>query len=501
MNRRTPLYLYNGHFITLPNAEQVRGLIIDHGLIQRVVRRGDKGVQNLPAMNLHDAYVIPGFIDSHTHLISRGIELQRIDLAPCRSLDDCLEKLRSARSKHTAVLFGSNYDETTWSDYPIERMTKRTLDAISTSIPVIMRRVCGHFAVVNTPALKKIPTTWNIVDRRCGHVFKNAALYLNDIFPPDGTELRRAIDLGIREAHKKGITSVHEITNVERFGLLQRIHAAGRLRLRFSLYLLHTYLDRLRAANLRSGFGDDMLRLAGIKIFMDGSLGARTAALCRPYRGMRHRGILMLPASVLARTVQIAERDGYQLMIHSLGDRAVARVVQVLGANIPGGNPLRHRLEHVELLDKRTMNTMAQKHILASMQPNFVRRWQKPGGLYEQRLGERYRRMNCFKNMQDAGIRITFGSDCMPTGPLYGMQGAYAHPFTCGRVSPRTALMMYTRAGAFATHDEGKKGRLKQGFLADLVALDRDPLLTKATHIPRVLLTMVAGNPVYCRLP
>lgn len=499
MTRQEPLYLHNGDFITITGKHRVKGLLIGHGLIQHLVRQGETVPQNVRKIDLHGAYVAPGFIDSHTHLISRGIELQRIDLASCRTLDDCLEKLRDARSKHSTVLFGSNYDETTWSHYPTEKMTRKTLDRISASTPIIMRRVCGHFAVVNTAALRKIPRGWEVVDRRKGHVYKNAALHLNKIFPPNDTELRQAVFLGMQEAQKKGITSVHEIADIERFRLLQDIHARGKLRLRFSLYILHAYFDRLVAAGLCTGFGDDTLRLGGIKIFLDGSVGARTAAFSKPYRGTRRRGIVMVSGHALARIVQTAQQRGYQLMIHALGDRAVLRAVQAFGAYIPDTNPLRHRLEHVELLDDRTMQIMGRKNILASMQPNFVQRWQVPGGLYEQHLGKRYQQMNCFRKMQDAGIRIAFGSDCMPAGPLYGMHGAYAHPFPCGRISRRAALAMYTQAGAFAAHEEKKKGSLTQGFLADLVVLDKNPLHPKGTDNPRVLLTMVGGIPVYRR--
>lgn len=498
MTRREPLYLHNGHFITVRESSRVKGIVINHGLIRRIVRRGETVPQTIRKMDLHGAYVIPGFIDSHTHLISRGIELQRIDLGPCRSLDDCLEKLRYARSKHRTVLFGSNYDETTWSSYPVEKMTRKTLDRISVSTPVIMRRVCGHFAVVNTAALRKIPHGWDVIDGH-GHVYKRAALHLNDIFPPKDIELKRAIFLGMQEALKKGITSVHEIADVERFRLLQGMHAQGKLRLRFSLFILHTYFDRLWAAGLRTGFGDDTLKLGGIKIFMDGSVGARTAAFSKPYRGTGRTGAVTMSGHRLADIVQKAEDRGYQLMIHALGDRAVARAVQILQTRIPDTNPLRHRLEHVELLDDRSMRIMGQKNILASMQPNFVRRWQIPGGLYEKHLGERYQQMNCFRKMLDAGIRIAFGSDCMPFGPLYGMRGAYAHPFSCGRISRRAALMMYTQAGACAGHEERKKGRLAQGFLADLVVLDRNPLHLKGTATGQVLLTMVGGIPVYRR--
>jgi len=477
----------------------VKGVIIHQGMIERLVRSAEPVPQNTKSIDLNGAYVIPGFIDSHTHLIARGIELQRIDLASCRSLDSCLEKLRGARSKHTTLLFGSNYDETIWSHYPTEKMTRKTLDRISASIPVIMRRVCGHFAVVNTAALKKIPRDWNVIDRRHGHVYKSAALHLNDIFPPRNGEMVRAIFLGMQEAVQNGITSVHEISNIERFGMLQDLHAQGKLRLRFSLYILHSYFERLLMTGVRAGFGDDMLRLNGIKLFLDGSVGARTAALSKPYRGTRRSGTIMISQRVLAHIIARAEQRGYQIMIHALGDRAVARAVQSLQVHIPGTNPLRHRVEHVELIDEGSMGIMARKHICASMQPNFVRRWQIPNGLYEQHLGERCQQMNCFRKMLGAGIRIAFGSDCMPTGPLYGMQGAYAHPFSCGRISRRTALSMYTRAGAFLTRDEKKKGSIRPGFLADLVVLDRDPLDPKETRTPWVLMTMVGGVPVYRR--
>jgi predicted amidohydrolase YtcJ len=494
-----PVYLHNGRFITIRGPSPVKGVIIHHGVIERLVRSAGPASQNIKRIDLNGAYVIPGFIDSHTHLIARGIELQRIDLASCRSLDSCLEKLRDARSKHTTLLFGSNYDETTWSDYPRMKMTRATLDKISASIPVIMRRVCGHFAIVNTAALKKIPRDWTVIDRRHGHVYKRAALHLNEVFPPRDAEMMRAILMGMQEAVQNGITSVHEISNIERFGMLQDLHARGKLRLRFSLYLLHSYFDRLWKAGVRAGFGDDMLRLAGIKLFLDGSVGARTAAFSKPYRGTRCSGAVTISRRVLAGIIARAEHRGYQLMIHALGDRAVAQAVQSLQSHIGGTNLLRHRMEHVELIDEGSMRIMARKHICASMQPNFVRRWQIPNGLYERHLGERYQRMNCFRNMLGAGIRVAFGSDCMPTGPLYGMQGAYAHPFPCGRISRRTALNMYTQAGAFLAHDEKKKGSIKQGFYADMVMLDGDPLDPGATRTPRVLMTMVGGIPVYRR--
>ena len=188
-------------------------------------------------------------------------------------------------------------------------------------------------------------------------------------------------------------------------------------------------------------------------------------------------------------------------MIHALGDRAVARVVQSLQAHIPGTNPLRHRVEHVELIDEGSMRIMARKHIHASMQPNFVRRWQNPGGLYEKILGPRYKGMNRFRSLLFRRVRLLFGSDCMPLGPLYGLQGAISHPSEEERLSTAQALRMYTESGAFATFEEKKKGKLQQGYLADLVVLNRNPLERKNLAALKIQMVIVGGELVYGSIP
>jgi predicted amidohydrolase YtcJ len=133
------------------------------------------------------------------------------------------------------------------------------------------------------------------------------------------------------------------------------------------------------------------------------------------------------------------------------------------------------------------------------MQPNFVHRWQNNGGMYHRILGKRYLRMNCFKSLLNAHAEVVFGSDCMPLGPLYGVKGAVWHPSNCGRLHIADAFRLYTEAGAYATFDEKKKGRINPGYFADLVFLNKNPLKEGNLNSLKVDAVMVNGSFAYRR--
>ena len=496
--------LYNAHFHDFYRPGRViKALLIKDGSIAQLYQKKTQLPGTVKKYDLKGHHVIPGFIDSHTHLISRGIELQRTDLEECESLNQCLDRVSADIRKHKKFIFASNWDESNWSSFKKENLDRHLLDKISRKIPVIMRRICGHFAVVNTCALRSIPRHWRIIDRKKGHLFEDAALYLNDIFHPDQEMLKLAIKLGTREALRKGITSVHEITNPLRFRLLQHMNTNNELKLRFSIYMLLRSPRDVFKTGVVSGLGDDFLKFSGVKIFLDGSIGAKTAALAKSYSGDRKRGNILIPRRKLEEIIYRAEKNNIQLMIHSIGDRSTAvvleafeKILKIPRKKIPV-NPLRHRLEHLEVLTRPLINKIARMKLICSMQPNFARRWQYPGNLYERYIGKRYEKMNCFQDVLKAGIRLAFGSDCMPLGPLYGLQGAIMHPFVCGRLKPIQAFRCYTAEGAYATFDERKKGRIDNGFLADLVVIDKDPLVHGKNNDIKVLMTMVNGKFVF----
>ncbi|OGC42748.1 hypothetical protein A2Y85_02435 [candidate division WOR-3 bacterium RBG_13_43_14] len=491
-----PLIVFNGRFNDFTvNCNKIKALLIDRNEIQKIYYN----TQNLPLpikkLDLNGKYVLPGFTDCHTHLISRGLELQRIDLTGGKSLDSCLQKITGEKHKHD-IVFAQNYDDSDWSGDEKERLNRRTLDRI-TKKPLIMRRVCGHCAVVNTSALKCIPRGWHYIQSNTGRLCENAALFLNDIFKPDQATLLKAIGLGMQEAAKNGVTTVHEISDPQRIELLLKFKRCSGLKTRFVLYIYEQHASTMFNAGLVNSWGDDFIRFAGIKIFLDGSIGARTAALKQPYVKCRNRGKVLLTQVPLKNLIKKAEKNGTQLMIHAIGDRAIDFGLKVLKPYIDKKNSCRHRLEHLELLNQRLIERLARMNIIASMQPNFVRRWQNPGGLYEKTLGHRFIDMNPFKSLARAGIHLVFGSDCMPIGPLFGLKGATDHPSAKNRLSLMQALACYTVKPAYAAFEEHHKGDFKPGKFADFVILDQDPEKIDDTDKLNISMVMLGGEIIY----
>lgn len=468
-------------------------ILVDREIIEKVLPANAAPTPGIKIIDLKNRYLVPGFIDSHTHLMARGIELQRVDLGLCRSADDCLEKLRAFRER--PEIFGSNWDESMWYQGRKEDLDRRTLDKISSVKPIIMRRVCGHFAVCNTAALKRIGSKWKIVDRKRGYLYEDAALFLNRIFCPPDKMLEKGLELATEEALSAGVTSVHEITNVRNFRMFQKLRS--RLRIRVALYTYWEVLDQVIEAGFISGLGDNYLKFQGIKIFMDGSIGARTAAVSKPYPGTKNHGKLLVTVEQLMKMIKKAEDHSLQLIIHSLGDRATETVIRAFEKYRLKENRLRHRIEHLEIVSDRQIKRIARLGLIASMQPNFVRRWQRPGGLYEKYLGREYKAMNPFRKVVDAGITLVFGSDSMPLGPLYGLAGATGHPFSLGRLTPAEAFFRYTEQPAYAVFEERQKGRIEPGMLADLVVLSADPLAATGRTLLKIENVRVGGKSRY----
>jgi len=469
-------------------------LFISDGIITDIRYNMTKPTGDFKRIDLKGTYTIPGFIDSHTHLLGHGIELQRVGLNNCHSPEDCLEKLRSNLDESAENLFGVNWDESNWTSGKKQDIDKKALDGISKKIPVIMRRVCGHFAIGNTKALSCISNNWRIVDRHKGYLYEDAALYLNEIFRPSENMLTKGLELAMDEALSLGITSIHEIITIPRgFEIYQKL----KKKLKVSVYLRIKHIDEVISTGITSGFGDENLKFSGLKLFLDGSIGAMTAALTKYYPNTRNKGKLLVTKKDLVGIVRKAEKNGLQLMTHSIGDRATGLLLEAYDDIGLKENRLRHRIEHLEIAGEHLMKKIAGKNLLVSMQPNFVRQWQKPGGMYEKYLGSGYRSMNSFRKAANAGIRLMFGSDGMPMGPLYGIAGAVNHPSASEKLSPAQAFYYYTAGGAYGTFDDNIKGEIGVGMLADLVVLNENPLQKENLETLKVLMVFMGGKLTY----
>jgi len=453
-------------------------------------------------VDLKGRALLPAFIDAHMHLVSLGLKETGylLDLSEASSLDEALELVREAARERGggAWVLGRGWDESRWPER--RYLTREDLDRVAPKNPVALSRVDGHLLVANTQALKLVPieAAPEEFDPERGILRERAVERFRAQISPEPEEIERAIRAAVRVAHSLGVTSVHDVVRAEHIRAYQRLHRAGELKLRVRLNPTMEQLDALIGAGFMTGFGDELLKWGAIKLFADGSIGARNAALFGPYADEPStRGKLNYPQEELEALVKRAHENGFQLMIHAIGDRAIGAALDALESAGVGPKD-RARIEHFELPTEEQLERAEKLGVIASMQPNFVQ-WSGPGGLYETRLGpERDARIDPHRAVIEKGIALAFGSDGMPFGPLYGLHLAVNAPHAQQRLSVEEAVHAYTLGGAYAGFSEGEVGSIEPGKWADLVVLSEDPTAA-CEHIAQIRVeeTYLAGERVY----
>jgi len=473
-------------------------------------------------VDLGGRVLLPGFIDAHTHLQHLGRSLVHADLSAADSPDDCVTLLAESAEDDASPdderddwVLGFGYDESTWAES--RYLTREDLDRVSETRPVAAFREDMHIAAVNSVALDRFVDEMPDGDVRragadgsgqpTGVVVEEAVDVIYDAIEPDAEETRELLAAAQREAHRLGVTGVHDMVRDSRAPQVYReMDLDGDLSLRVRLNYWSDHLDALVETGLRTNHGSEFVRVGGVKTFTDGSLGGRTAKLSEPYADAEEpdgdeqseaTGQWVVPPAELRDLVSRADGEGFQLTAHAIGDEAVDQTLSAYEATgDPGG--ARHRVEHAELVSDRNVERFAESGVVASVQPNFLK-WAREGGLYDQRLGaERRRTADRFADLLDAGAQLAFGSDCMPLDPLFGVYQAVNAPEDCQRLSVTEALRAYTRGAAYAGFDEDRLGTIEVGTEADFVALERSPWehSDEIADID-VALTVVDGDVVY----
>ncbi len=460
-------------------------------------------------IDLKGKTVIPGFVDSHTHLQGFGIEKKlRLNLSQCRSKKEVLESVKAEIEKKGKgqIIIGIDWDQSRWMGNayePKEVFCRAELDHLCPKNPLVLRRICGHIAFANRKALAMIGRGWTIVDRRHGLLLEDVVSKINQIFPPVKHEIYEAIRYAIDYAHSLGITSIHEMVDYFYFSnLLDYFSISNGRKIRVYANFGLDEFDSLVRIGIRTGFGNEFLRLGGIKVYADGSIGARTAALFNDYQGERgNRGLLLYPLRRLTQIFRKADQNGFQVLVHAIGDRAINQVINAFRNADIDRNIMRHRIEHIEVVtDKVSINQLQRLNLLVSLQPNFIGNWGQPDGLYERYLGSlRWPKVNRLRTLKSHGLKIIFGSDCMPPSPLYGIHWALNHPIKEEGIKLDDALAMYSKNGAYGSFEENLKGSITNGKLADFVVLEKN--LDRPENIDKIpiLLTVLSGVIVYKR--
>lgn len=471
-------------------------------------------------IDLQGATVLPGFTDCHVHLASWARELRGPRLETLTSLAAVVRAVGSAaRQSGGGWVTGGGWDANLWPAG--ERPTRQALDAVAPDTPVAIHSKDWHSLWVNTAAMRLFelgPATADvpggIIEREpdghpTGLLFEAAAWRFAEAIPElTPAQFHEVFRLAQHELHRLGFTGIHVVDAIPSFAAIQEFRKADALRLRTTYYLPAARLPALIEAGIRSGLGDRWLAIGGIKAFVDGSLGSQTAWMLEPYEGTRdRRGVLISDEETIAGTVERAAAHGLACAVHAIGDAAVDMVARVFQqANARHGR-LRHRIEHCQLATPATVAAIGHEGLIASVQPGHC-----PADLdiLARHWGERARNAYPFRSLLRAGATLVLGSDAPvePPGVLTTLQAA----LTRQRIPPDRepffpeesltldqAVRAFALDAAVATGDDGWRGSLEPGKVADFVCFSEDPYRVAAHDLHRiqVVATYLDGKAEY----
>lgn len=439
--------------------------------------------------------ILPGFTDAHTHLVESGLAACGfvVDVSGQDREETLADISAAARSRGGGEwLMVTGWDESRWD--PPSGLRRADLDRTAPGAAVVAVRVDGHVAVLNSAALGRaagdLAEESRLVDPETGEVREAAVDRVRQLVCPDETTLRDALRAAAKICHRLGITTAHVLSGQTAPDSL--VAAAPRVRLRLVVHPPDDMLEALAERGIRSGDGDDWARWGGVKLFADGSVGARNAAFSLPYVS-GGRGELNHPLDHLRRRIAAADRRGWQTLIHAIGNRAIDQVLRAhrRASSDPG---LRHRVEHYEFPAEDHIEQTRALGLAVCMQPNFVGNWSGPGRLYETALGPaRDADCNPLRAVLDAGVPLGFGSDGMPLGPLYGIASAVSAPHAGQRIAVDEAVRAYTSGSARLAVSAPSPGSLAVGAVADIAVLD-GPLVADGLETRQVAQTWVGGE-------
>jgi predicted amidohydrolase YtcJ len=527
------LALYNGKLYTMDERRSRATAIAIRD--NRILAVGDDvTIRNLlsvggRALDLRGRCVIPGLIDAHLHFEWLSLGLKSVN-AETPTLDEALRRVRERAEQTPAGTWirGHGWNQTVWGGaFP----TKADLDRVAPEHPVYLSAKSGHAAWVNALALKIAgvtsatpnPPGGEIVEdalargEPTGILLENAMDLVSRIIPQaTAAEVADAMRNAIPLAHRAGLTGVHDFDGARAFQAWQILKERGDLSLRVSKTIPVALQEHAIALGLRSGFGDDWLRINGVKTFADGALGPRTALMIDPYEGEPdNRGIVVADKEEMIENVRRASEAGLSSTIHAIGDRANHDVLDVFETvraeeRERGAMHLRHRLEHVQVLHPDDYDRLGRLSVIASMQPIHATSDMLMADTYwgPRRSAGAY----AWRTQINAGAMLAFGSDSPvePFDPLAGIHAAVTRRRADGspgpdgwypeqRLTVHEAVHAYTMGSAYAAYEEKQKGSLTPGKLADLVILDKDIFQIEPMEIlhAKVVGTIVDGRFVW----
>jgi len=466
--------------------------------------------------------IMPGFADGHTHFIDGGFQLASVDLRDAATPQEFVRRLKeyAAHLKPGEWITGGDWDHTLWRGAPLPRHD--WIDSVTPNNPVFVNRLDGHEALANAAAMRAAGVTVATPspfggEITSGGVFKDRAMDLVWRAAPGPSPEQRdsALARALAHAASLGVTATgHMSASFGDLASYRRLERADRQTVRVSLYLpLSDW--KVVAESVAKNPGDDWVRIGGVKGYMDGSAGSRTAFFFEPFSDSAgYYGLMQQPESDMRAWVGSADSAGLQIAVHAIGDRANAIILAIYDsvAQAHGRRDRRFRVEHAQHLRAQEIPLFGARRVVPSMQPYHAI---DDGRWVEQRIGpQRIKTTYAFRTLLDTEAPLAFGSDwtVAPLDPMLGVYAAVTRRTLDGKnpggwvaeqkISVGEALRAYTSGNAWATFNEQKWGTLAPGRFADVVVLDRDPFGVPAESLGTIKprFTIVGGKVVYRRL-
>jgi predicted amidohydrolase YtcJ len=490
-----PVLFKNGYLFTRLGTFRKGALLIHGDRIGHVYNEPPPDQQDrIEEIDLGSKYVLPGFVDAHFHISSLALKSLRCDLGGAESAEEAIELLAEWPGRgDEAVLVGVDWDESGWRDRRFP--TREMLERLEARRPVLMRRICGHVGVVNSAFAQLLKAEGVTVDGETGVIEEDAVYSAGRMSLPNDASIVQSFNGAVSELHRLGITGIHDIIEADRFELYVEGIRRAKNPIRIKGFITTTpgKIEHFRriAGTMDKGF----FEIKGVKLFLDGSIGGWTAALNEPYEDSPKKGDLLLTEDKLKRILDECLEHNVGCAIHAIGDRALRKALQLLVTYPPDTHGL--RIEHAEIIGLEELRLLEKAPVYIVMQPNFIRNWGVPGGLYETKLGkERLKLCNRFRTLHDSHIGYCFSSDVMPPGPFYGLKGAVRHPIPEERLTPGEALLYYTMWAPKLSGSPEGHGVLEEGSPADFIILSGNPLVEDPDQL-EILKTFVAGRCVH----
>jgi len=496
------------------------GRIIEIGTkakLAGLTRRGYKKI------SLKGRTVVPGFIDSHLHLLSVGYDLFAVNLAGITTLEKALAKIAAAAKKLPAGqwLIGRGWDKNLWGDdFPDKTM----LDKVCPNNPARLFSKDGHCLWVNSKALSYCGIDGTTPDpdggaiqrsvdgNPTGILFENAADLVTKKLPDISTEFKlKALKKSISYLNSLGITGVGDCDwYSNRLGLFQAAADKGFLNLRIFMMLSPKDIDSAGQLGIRTGFGNEFVTIGALKLFMDGSLGSQTAWMHQPYEGHPDNvGIPTLSDDQLEMYFEKTHLKGISLAVHAIGDRANTALLDFFTKKYAVSRKLglNHRIEHAQLLTRADIGKFKKANVAASVQPVHII---ADIDMADKYWGKRAKYAYPFASLLKTGATLGFGSDAPveDPNPLHGLYAATTRKrpnetrdswYDEQCISLEQAMDAYTKGAAKISSWEGQTGEIKVGSKADFVILSENLFKAGLEQLPKIktLATVVDGDFVY----